>query len=169
MKRALLALLLVSPPAFSQAGYKCVDQNGRVTYTEFGCANHQTFQGKFNANPPRGKWVDEEQDSLFSYYLERGDAARALTYARTQKQKAMIGPYMESLRVQQQAAEAQLRAADAERQARVAQVRREQALVDAANRAAAAAEQAATDAAAQKNKPLNCFNNFGSVTCYPGR
>ena len=155
--------------AFSQAGYKCVDQNGKVTYTEFGCADNQTFKGKFNANPPRGKWVDEEQDSLFYYYLEQGDAARALTYARTQKQKAMIGPYMASLRAQQQAAEAQLRAADAERQARIAQARREQALVDAANRAAASAEQSAADAEAKRNKPLSCFNNFGSVTCYPSR
>ena len=35
-----------------------------------------------------------------------------------------------------------------------------------ASRAAAAAEEA-NRRAAQPKKPLNCFNNFGNVTCYP--
>ncbi len=169
MKRLLTALLMAPALAFAQAGYKCVDPNGKVTYTEFGCSGNQTFQGKFNANPPRGKWADERQDSLFFHYLERGDAAMAITYARTQQHKALIGPYMANLRAQQQAAEAQQQAAIAEQQARAAQAQREQALIDATNRAAAAAQQAAADAEARRSKPMNCVGDFGSYTCFPGR
>lgn len=64
-----------------------------------------------------------------------------------------------ALRAQQEAQEVQ--AANAAQQAA-----REQSLIEAASRAAAAAEEA-NRRAAQPKKPLNCFNNFGNVTCYP--
>lgn len=126
--------------AVSEDAYKCTD-GVRITYSDKPCASgrQQVFQ------------ITVTPESLLAAQRERAAASRqqAINEAR----------HAAALRAQQDAQEVQ--AANAAQQAA-----REQSLIEAASRAAAAAEEA-NRRAAQPKKPLNCFNNFGNVTCYP--
>lgn len=174
MKLLIVLALLVPSLAFAQAGFKCVDQNGRITYSEFGCTGNQSQLYKFDANPKDAGWA-AHRNGLYWAAIQRGDlnGAQSLALNRDQRENAhiYINQYQQQRAAQYQAAMAQRAAqeaaaaqAQATAQAQAQQAAREQALINAANNAAAAAQQAA---AQNRNTVMSCTINDGSGTCVP--
>ncbi|WP_181069569.1 DUF4124 domain-containing protein [Stutzerimonas azotifigens] len=73
----ILTLILASPTATAANVYRCVDHEGRVTFTRHGCAQDQQSdtQRAFNATPGSGKPVPMAKPSSTTRPTRKGTDA----------------------------------------------------------------------------------------------